>query len=141
MMALSDLAIWPIDRISDRALAMSAWQHYSNVGAYDAFYIATASGTAPQIQQVRRPDPTGLLVVTCHYGEAGAGCVDDDRGNLAILQADFDRRIDLETHDNETVHLALDGEGVENRRCGSGGGLAVERCYLEAGSPCFGKHS
>lgn len=48
VMALSDLAIWPIDRISDRALAMSAWQHYSNVGAYDAFYIATASGTAPR---------------------------------------------------------------------------------------------
>ncbi len=42
VMALSDLATWPIDRISHRVLAMSAWQHYANVSAYDAFYIAAA---------------------------------------------------------------------------------------------------
>ncbi|WP_419924588.1 type II toxin-antitoxin system VapC family toxin [Candidatus Poriferisocius sp.] len=39
--ALSDLALWPIDRISHRALALLAWQHYSNIRSYDAFYVAT----------------------------------------------------------------------------------------------------
>ena len=42
VMALSDLALWPIDRISHRTLALTAWEHYSNVSAYDAFYIAAA---------------------------------------------------------------------------------------------------
>lgn len=41
-MALSDLADWPIDRISHRDLARLAWQYYQNVSAYDAFYIAAA---------------------------------------------------------------------------------------------------
>ena len=42
VMALSDLALWPIDRISHRTLALTAWEHYSNVSTYDAFYIAAA---------------------------------------------------------------------------------------------------
>lgn len=42
VMALSDLAIWPIDRISHQMLTMLAWRHYSNVSAYDAFYVAAA---------------------------------------------------------------------------------------------------
>lgn len=42
VMALNDLAVWPIDRISHRTLAVSAWQHYSNISAYDAFYVAAA---------------------------------------------------------------------------------------------------
>ncbi len=41
-MALSDLALWPIDRISHRALVLLAWQHYSNISSYDAFYVAAA---------------------------------------------------------------------------------------------------
>ncbi|WP_419927328.1 type II toxin-antitoxin system VapC family toxin [Candidatus Poriferisocius sp.] len=42
VMALSDLALWPIDRISHRALTLLAWEHYSNISAYDAFYVAAA---------------------------------------------------------------------------------------------------
>ena len=42
VMALNDVAQWPIDRISHRPLALLAWQHHNNVSAYDAFYVATA---------------------------------------------------------------------------------------------------
>ncbi len=42
LMALDDLAAWPLERISHQTLARLAWQHYQNVSAYDAFYIAAA---------------------------------------------------------------------------------------------------
>jgi predicted nucleic acid-binding protein len=41
-LALEDLIDWPIDRVSHTALVLEAWQHRSNVSAYDAFYIAAA---------------------------------------------------------------------------------------------------
>lgn len=41
-MAVEDLARWPVDRISNRELALLAWQYRHNVGAYDAFYVAAA---------------------------------------------------------------------------------------------------
>ena len=41
-MAVDDLVHWPVDRISHRPLAPLAWQHYQNVSAYDAFYVAAA---------------------------------------------------------------------------------------------------
>ena len=42
LMALDDLADWPLDRIPNRALARPAWQHLHNVSAYDALYVAAA---------------------------------------------------------------------------------------------------
>ena len=42
LMAVEDMARWPLDRISHRALAQLAWQYYHNVSAYDAFYVAAA---------------------------------------------------------------------------------------------------
>ncbi len=41
-MAVDDLVYWPVERISHRPLAPLAWQHYQNVSAYDAFYVAAA---------------------------------------------------------------------------------------------------
>ena len=41
-MAVDDLAQWDMDRIALRDLAQLAWQHYQNVSAYDAFYVAVA---------------------------------------------------------------------------------------------------
>ena len=42
LMALDDLATWPVERISHRSLVTSAWRHRHNVTAYDAFYVAAA---------------------------------------------------------------------------------------------------
>ena len=42
LLAIDDLAEWPVDRISHRLLARSAWQYHRNVSAYDAFYLAAA---------------------------------------------------------------------------------------------------
>ena len=42
LMALDDLATWPVERMSHRSLATSAWRHRHNVTAYDAFYVAAA---------------------------------------------------------------------------------------------------
>ncbi len=41
-MVIDDLRRWPVDRISHRFLASFAWQHYHNISAYDAFYVAAA---------------------------------------------------------------------------------------------------
>ena len=40
--ALEDLADWPIERVSHRYLARSAWRFRHNVSPYDAHYIAPA---------------------------------------------------------------------------------------------------
>ena len=40
--ALEDLADWPIERVSHRYLAWSAWRFRHNVSPYDALYIALA---------------------------------------------------------------------------------------------------
>ena len=40
--AIDDLLVWPIERISHRSLASLAWEHYQNVSAYDALYVAAA---------------------------------------------------------------------------------------------------
>ncbi len=42
LLALDDLANWPIKRIGHRALTLEAWRHRHNAGAYDAFYVAAA---------------------------------------------------------------------------------------------------
>ena len=41
-MAVDSLMAWNIERVAHRGLARLAWQHYQNVGAYDAFYVAVA---------------------------------------------------------------------------------------------------
>ena len=43
VMAIDALTHWPVRRIASRALAPVAWQHYPNVTAYDAFYVAAAN--------------------------------------------------------------------------------------------------
>ena len=68
VMALNDLAAWPIDRISHRTLAVSAWQHYSNISAYDAFYVATAraAGVPLLTADGRLARSTGLDITVHH---------------------------------------------------------------------------
>ena len=39
---VESLAYWPVRRVSLRDLVSVAWQHYHNVTAYDAFYVAVA---------------------------------------------------------------------------------------------------
>ena len=41
-LALQRLASWPLRRISHRDLIPLAWEHYRNVTAMDAFYVAAA---------------------------------------------------------------------------------------------------
>ena len=40
--AIEDMSAWPVERIPNRALASLAWEHYRNVSAYDALYLAAA---------------------------------------------------------------------------------------------------
>ena len=46
LMAIDDLALWPVERLPHREFARSAWQHRHNVSAYDAFYVAVADALA-----------------------------------------------------------------------------------------------
>ena len=41
-MAVDDLIRWPLTRVPHRKLARWAWDHYLNVTAYDALYVACA---------------------------------------------------------------------------------------------------
>ncbi len=41
-LAIRALLVWPIERLSHRSLAPLAWEHYHNVTAYDAMYVAAA---------------------------------------------------------------------------------------------------
>ena len=40
--AISEMSAWPVERIPHRVLALLAWEHYRNVSAYDALYVAAA---------------------------------------------------------------------------------------------------
>ncbi|MXZ85147.1 MAG: type II toxin-antitoxin system VapC family toxin [Acidimicrobiia bacterium] len=68
VMALSDLALWPIDRVSHRALALLAWEHYRNISAYDAFYVAAARALGVPLLTAdgRLARSTGLDVTVHH---------------------------------------------------------------------------
>ena len=46
LMAIDDLALWPVERLPHLEFARSAWQHRHNVSAYDAFYVAAADALA-----------------------------------------------------------------------------------------------
>ena len=39
---LDVLLVWTVERVSLRSLLPLAWEHYQNVTAYDAFYVAAA---------------------------------------------------------------------------------------------------
>lgn len=42
LMAVDDLATWPVDRVPHRALVRIAWAYHQTVSAYDALYVAAA---------------------------------------------------------------------------------------------------
>ena len=68
VMALNDLAAWPIDRISHRTLAVTDWQHYRNISAYDAFYVATARAAGvPLLTADGRLARSTDLDITVHH--------------------------------------------------------------------------
>ena len=68
LMALEDLYIWPVERLSNRDLAILAWQHHRNVGAYDAYYVAAARVRDASLltADARLARATGLGVVVQH---------------------------------------------------------------------------
>jgi predicted nucleic acid-binding protein len=67
-MAVDDLAYWPVERISHSPLAPLAWQHYQNVSAYDAFYVAAARACESPLLTAdgRLARASGLGVVVQH---------------------------------------------------------------------------
>ena len=72
LMAVEDMARWPLNRISHRALARSAWQYYHNVSAYDAFYVAAARAyDLPLLTadgRLARAPNLGIVVQTVRMG-------------------------------------------------------------------------
>lgn len=68
LMAIDDLMQWPLKRIPHRALAPLAWQHYRNVSAYDAFYVAAARALDMSLMTAdgRLSRVSGLGVVVQH---------------------------------------------------------------------------
>ena len=68
LMAIDDLMQWPLERIPHRALAPLAWQHYRNVSAYDAFYVAAARALDMSLMTAdgRLSRVSGLGVVVQH---------------------------------------------------------------------------
>ena len=70
--AIDDLLVWPIERISHRSLASLAWEHYQNISAYDAFYVAAARARdLPLITadgRLSRASGLGIVVQHVHMG-------------------------------------------------------------------------
>ena len=70
--AIDDLLVWPIERISHRSLASLAWEHYQNISAYDAFYVAAARARdLPLITadgRLSRASGLGIVVQHIHMG-------------------------------------------------------------------------
>ncbi len=66
------LLLWPIERISHRILAPLAWEHYQNISAYDAFYVAAARARdLPLITadgRLSRASGLGIVVQHVHMG-------------------------------------------------------------------------
>ena len=66
------LLLWPIERISHRALAPLAWEHYQNISAYDALYVAAARARdLPLITadgRLARASGLGIVVQHVHMG-------------------------------------------------------------------------
>ena len=70
--AIDDLALWPLERIPNRALARMAWQYRHNVSGYDAFYVAAADilEAALLTADGRLARTPGLGIVTQHIRRA-----------------------------------------------------------------------
>ena len=66
--AIDDLALWPLERIPNRALARMAWQYRYNVSGYDAFYVAAADILEASLLTAdgRLARAPGLGIVTQH---------------------------------------------------------------------------
>ena len=54
-MVVEDLAHWPVDRISHRALAPLAWRYHRSVSAYDALLRGRRPRPRPAVAHSRRP--------------------------------------------------------------------------------------
>ena len=65
---ISALLLWPIERISHRIHAPLAWEHYQNISAYDALYVATARARDLPLLTVdaRLSRASGLDIVIRH---------------------------------------------------------------------------
>ncbi len=65
---ISALLLWPIERISHRILAPLAWEHYQNISAYDALYVAAARARNLPLLTVdaRLSRASGLDIVIQH---------------------------------------------------------------------------
>ena len=70
-LAISALLLWPIERISHRSLAPLAWEHYQNISAFDAFYVAAARAPGPPPADCRRASLPGIRL-----GNRRAACAD-----------------------------------------------------------------
>ncbi len=70
--AIEDLLSWPIERIPHRSLAWQAWEHYQNVSAYDALYVAAARArNAPLLTvdgRLSRASGLGIVIQHVHMG-------------------------------------------------------------------------
>ena len=71
-MVVEDLAHWPVDRISHRALAPLAWRYHRNVSAYDAFYVAAARAHGLPLLtadgRLSRASGLGVVIQHVHVG-------------------------------------------------------------------------
>ena len=73
---LEDLADWPIERVSHRYLARSAWRFRHNVSPYDALYIALARQrgmTVLTTDEALANAPASVLSVPVQYVDEGTG--------------------------------------------------------------------
>lgn len=73
---LEDLTDWPIERVSHRYLARSAWRFRHNVSAYDALYIALAHQrgmTVLTTDEALANAPASVLSVPVQYVDEGTG--------------------------------------------------------------------
>ena len=72
LMVVEDLKHWPVDRISHQSLVPLAWQHYRNISAYDAFYVAAASTHAIPLLtaggRLARASGLGVVVQSVRMG-------------------------------------------------------------------------
>ena len=71
-LAIGALLLWPIERISHRTLARLAWEHYQNISAYDALYVAAARARdLPLLTldgRLSRASGLGIVVQHIHMG-------------------------------------------------------------------------
>ena len=71
-MAVDDLGLWPVDRMSNRTLASLAWRYRRSISAYDAFYVAAANAhQCPLLTadgRLARASGLGVVMQHVHLG-------------------------------------------------------------------------